>query len=403
MKAFFQVIIVISLSTPFFQVALAQSLTSEEFVDLAIKQNLDLRLARAESNVAGAQAEGIRIPPPSVGFTQMNMAGGETAQGWQVSQTIPFPTKISRDYSARQHAVKAQHEVEAVSRQEIIAQAKLIYFFVWEIQEQETLLKDKRKVLQSHIRIAKSVARSDTFAKIHVLKAESELERINNEIERISQVRQERLSVAAQFLDKNPETFYLNAQDPGLSNPPNIFSIDDTPQIHAMNHHVKHYKSLEKAAQSEWYPDLTVSYSHMAETLRFPENNQIMVGVSLPFAFFWQPNAQSGESSAKLLQAEIKLNKTKRKIQADKVNLEKALQTLKKQMLTLKNKILPKALQRKKLFQNIAPRDLSSLNEHLDTYLSIPEIHLQILDLQSKYEQTVAMLLAYKSEKDGKK
>src|SRR5690606_26169715 len=112
----------------------------------------------------------------------------------------------------------------------------------------------------------------------------------------------------------------------------------------------------------------------------------------LPFAYFWQPEAKSDESSAQRLKTEINLSKTKRNIQATKINLEKAMQTLKYQISTLSEKVLPKALKRRRLFQNIAPRDLSSLQEHLDTYISAPDIRLKILSLQSRYEQTVAEL-----------
>lgn len=404
MTVFFQVLNGLIFSCLLSQWAWAdEALSSEEFVNQAIKQNLDIRLAAAESQEAGANAQGIRIPAPSVGFTQMNMKGGQTSQGWQVSQTIPFPTKISSEYSARQHAVYAQKTEELVTKQEIESQAKFTYFLVWVTQEQDSVLKEKKEVLLKHIRIAKSVAQSDTFAKIHVLKAESELDKIENALEVVSQAWQERLSMAAQLLDKDPQTFKFEARNPGLSEAPKIESIDETPQIQAMNHHLKHYQSLEKAARSEWLPDLTVSYAHMEETMIFPENNQIMVGITLPFAYFWQPGAKSDESSAQRLKTEINLNKAKRNIQAEKVNLEKALSTLKNQISTLNNKILPKALKRKRLFQNIAPRDLSSLQEHLDTYLSIPDIRLQILSLQSKYEQAVAMLSRYKIEKGSAK
>lgn len=402
MTVFFRPLTVLIVGLFLSQGALAEtSLSSEDFVQLALQQNLDIRLANAKTIESTANAKGIRIPPPSVAFSQMNMEGGQTAQGWQVSQTLPFPTKISRDYSARQHAVSAREEEETVVRQEVAARAKLIYFLVWEAQEQKVVVKQKQDVLKKHLRIAKSIAQSDTFAKIHVLKAESELDRIENELEMVSQTHQERLSMAAQFLDKNPASFKFRASNPGLSAEPKISSVDDTPQIQAMNHHLKHYQNLEKAAQSDWLPDLTLNYSHMGETLRFPENNQIMVGFTLPFAYFWQPAAESDKTSAQRMKTEINLNKAKRNIQADKVNLEKALHTFKNQIAVLNDKILPKAVKRKRLFQNIAPRDLSSLQEHLETYLSIPNIQLQILKLQAQYEQAVAMLSRYQAEKGG--
>jgi outer membrane protein, heavy metal efflux system len=402
MKVFFQPLVVLIAGLLMSQSALSEeSLSPDEFVNLALKQNLDIQLATTESSGASASAHGIRLPAPSVGFTQMNMQGGRTAQGWQVSQSIPFPTKIRSDYSARQYALEAQKKEELVVHQEIRAQAKYIYFLVWEAQEQESVLNEKREVLEKHIRIAKSVAQSDTFAKIHVLKAESELDKIENELEMVSQLHQERFSLAAQILDKDPSTFKFKASAPKLSNAPVISSVEETPQIQALNQRLKSYQSLEKAGRAEWLPDLTVSYAHMEETMRFPANNQIMVGISLPFVYFWQPGAKSDESSAQRLKTEINITKAKRNIQADKVNLEKSLQTLKNQISVLTEKILPKALKRKKLFQNVAPRDLSTLQEHLDTYLSIPDIRLQVLMLQSKYEQAVAMLSKYAVEKGG--
>ncbi len=380
--------------------ALAEEVLSPaDFVNRALKHNLDLRLVDAETKEITAEASGIRLPPPSVSVTQMNMANGGTAQGWQVSQTIPFPSKISRDYSARQHALHARKDEELSEKLTIMAQAKLIYFLVWEAQEQKSILEEKRKLLKKHISIARSMARSDTFAKIHLLKAESEKDRVEISLENNSQVHQERLSMAAQLVDNDPKNFRFKAIEPPMRKLPNISSIENVPQIQAMKMHLKHYESLEKAARTEWLPDFTISYGRMEETLRFPENNQIMVGLTLPFAYFWQPRAKSSQGHAQRLETEIKLKKKIRQIQAEKINLEEALRSLKAQIKTLEQKILPRAIQRKRLFQNISPRNLSSLQEHLDTYLSIPDTRLQILTLKTQYEQAVSWLAQYQAEK----
>lgn len=374
-----------------------ETVTSEEFVDSALKHSLDLRLVEAETEEITAQASGIRIPPPSISVTQMNMDNGEIASGWQLSQTIPFPTKISRDRSARQHVLHARKDEEVAERQTIEAQANLIYFLIWEAQEQKSILEEKRNLLTKHIGIARSISRSDTFAKIHLLKAESERDQVENDLENIFQILQERLSMAAQLVDKNPQNFRIKAIDPGMSKLPHISSIEKIPQIQAMKMHLKHYEVLEKAARAEWFPDFTVSYGHMEETMRFPENNQLMIGVTLPFAYFWQPQAKTNEGQAKRLKTEINLRKKIRMLQAEKINLEESLRSLSTQIKILEEKVLPRALQRKRLFQNVAPRDLSSLKEHLDTYLSIPDTRLQILSLKSRYERAVSWLAQYQT------
>lgn len=372
-------------------------LTPQEFQAQALKSNLDLRLEESDLKQVKAEASGIRVPSLQVGVSQMEMKGGGTARGWQVSQSIPFPTKISSDYKARQYAVDAEKSSLEAKDQEIKAMAQYIYFFVWESQEQERILQEKANLLKKHLAIARSVSRSDTFAKVHLLKAESELDQVKNDLEMLSQVQKERMTMAAQFLDKDPQSFTFKARDPGLSQAPKISSLENVPQFQSAKKQVKRYESLESAGKSEWLPDLNVTYSHMEQTAMFPENNQIMVGVSLPFVYFWQPKSSSNQASAQRVSAEIELQKTKRSIQADKVNLEKAIDSLKNQIGVLTDDILPRSLKRKRLFQNIAPRDLSSLQEHLDTYLSIPNVQLQILSLKSKYEQAVAGLARYKS------
>lgn len=374
-----------------------ESMTAKAFEAIALESNLDLRLEGVSLKRAKAEAAGLRVPPPQVGVSQMNMQGGDTAQGWQVSQAIPFPTKVNADYKARQHALEAEKSSLDAKVQEIKAMARYIYFFVWESQEQERVLKEKLNLLKRHMAVAKSLARSDTFAKVHLLKVESDLDQVMNDLEAVSLVQKERMTTAAEFLDKDPSNFKFEAQDPGLSKAPAINSVEHTPQIKSAKKQVKRFEALERAGQAEWLPDFNLTYSHMEETPMFPENNQIMLGVSLPFIYFWQSKSASNQASAEKLSAEIEYLKIKRSIQAEKANLDKAVDSLKKQITTLTNNILPRSIRRKQMFQNIAPRDLSSLQEHLDTFISVPDIQLQILDLKSKYEWAVAGLAKYQS------
>lgn len=380
-----------------------QPLSLTAFIEKARDSNLDLSIASARTEQSEAQAQGIRIPPPMAGVSRMNMEMGESADGWQVSQTIPFPTKITSDYSARKHALKAQEMEEKALSQEVLANAKYIYFLVWAGQRELELLKEKKNMISRHINLSRSMSQFDTFARIHLLEAESQLDQIENEVKSAEQSLRERQALAATFLNENPKEFIFLASEPELSQPPEISSIEETPQIQAINQRLKSFESLETAGKSEWLPDFTVSYSHMEESAMFPENNQVMVGVTLPFVYFWQPNASSKSASAQRLEAELKLTQAKRSVVAEKVNLEKAFETLKFQITNLNEKILPNAVKRQKLFKNVAPRDLSSLQAHLDTMVSVPDISLQILSLRSRYEQAVASLAKYETQNEGEK
>ena len=130
-----------------------------EFEVQALKHNLDLRLEETQLKQIKAESVGIRVPSLQVGVSQMEMKGGSTAQGWQVSQSIPFPTKINADYKARQFALDAGKSSLEAKTQEIKAMARFIYFFIWESQEQERILQEKIDLLKKHLTIARSIAR----------------------------------------------------------------------------------------------------------------------------------------------------------------------------------------------------------------------------------------------------
>lgn len=373
------------MTSPFVQAE--GDLSLEAFTSQALKRNLSLRKENALLEEEEARATGINIPSLQVGVSQ---------QGYQVSQTIPFPTKVSSDYRARKQALKARESARQATLQEVRALARVVYFLVWESQEQERILKEKESLLKAHLKIARIVARSDTFSKVHLLKVESELDQVKNDLEAVSQLQVERQGFAAQFLDKDPMTFKFKASEPERLKGLDISPVEKTPQMKVAQSQLKQFDALESVGKSEWLPDLTVSYSRMEKSAMFPENEQITLGVTLPFLYFWQPHSKSSQAAAKKVFAEMNLQETRRKIEFDQVNLSKNIETLGQQIQLLEKTTLPRAFKRKKLFQNISPRDLSSLQEHLDTYLSIPNLELQILSLRSKYEQTLAALVKYK-------
>lgn len=123
-----------------------------------------------------------------------------------------------------------------------------------------------------------------------------------------------------------------------------------------------------------------------------------MVGVTLPFAFFWQPNSESKAASSERLQAEYELEKQKRSIDADKKILIGRIESFKKQIDTLKQKLIPRAEKRMKLVHNLAPRDMETLQDHRETMEAFPELKMKLLSLRVDYEQAVSGLEKYLSK-----
>lgn len=370
-------------------------LSSQEFVNKVLNNNLDIKLADAETELYHAKSWGLRLSPPTLAFNQMEMQGGQKSYGWSVSQKIPFPTKISSDYRARKYELNAKTHQASSIKNTVVAQARLIYFQIWKNQEEIKILAEKKSLLNKHIKLTKSLTRSNAFAQIHLLKVQSQKDQIDASLIQINQELKNNLALAAQMVDKNPLDFKFIATTPDLSVSPNLISIEKTNQIQSINSYIDYYKSLEKVAQSEWLPDFTLTYKHMNETMRFPENNEIMLGISIPFLYFWQPRAKANEGKVQSIKAKINLDKTQRNIEFQVANLNNEITSIKSQIQILKNKILPNSLQSQNLIKNIAPRDLSSLQEYLTAALSVPDVKLNILNLELKHEQAIAQLTEY--------
>jgi outer membrane protein TolC len=260
-------------------------------------------------------------------------------------------------------------------------------------------LLDKKRVLEQHIKLSRSSARSDSFAGIHVLKAESDLDFLENEILASEQNIRERQVEIANFINADPNKLKIIAEEPPLSPIPNLSATPTTHQINALKFNLENLRNRESAAKSEWFPDLNIRYKEMGATSMSTRYNEVMFGITLPFVFFWEPNAASKKASAERLQGELELEKQKRSIDSERVTLMSKAELLKKQIENLKEKLIPKAERRMKLVHNLAPRDMETLQDHRETMEAFPELKLKALELRLEYEAVISSLEKYAASK----
>jgi outer membrane protein TolC len=366
-----------------------------EFVIVAREKNLDFKIEKSKLESAEALSVGVNVPPPMVGFITMQPETGASVSGFEINQSIPFPTKLSADSSARKFLRDAQVETQKSRNLEIFAEGKLIYISLWAAQEKVKLLEDKKKILIEHIKLARSTARSDSFSKIHLLKSESDLDFLTNDIESANQLYREIQIQAAQFLNLNPEEVNWIVTEPPLSDIPQLNSVDQVPQIRTLQFELEKSKSQRFEAKSSWLPDFNLKYKKMNSSTMSEGYSEIMVGVTLPFLFFWEPNANSKKASADVTSAEYEFEKSKRKYQADSITLKARCESFKKQILTIETQSIPRAEMRMKLVHNIAPRDMESLQDHRETMEALPELELKLLDLRLQFEKAISELQKY--------
>lgn len=378
-----------------------ETLTLDNFLSKVREQNLGLKVEAAKADAANAKAVGFDIPPPMVGLTQMKMQGGDSASGFEVSQAIPFPSKLSEGRSARKFEAQAQEETQKAVSSEVAAKARLLYFSLWAAQERLGLLKEKKFVIEQHIKLSRAGSRSDSFSQIHILKAESDIDSLENEILMAEQTIRNRQIEAAEFINADPLQFKPVVQEPTATPLPTDASLERPHQLEAARLTLESFRAREGEAKASWFPDLSLRYKEMGATPMYPRYNEVMVGVSLPFLFFWEPRAASSSASAQRLQAELEYSRESRKIETGKASLLVKAESLKRQLDNIKAKLLPRAEKRMRLVHNLAPRDMETLQDHRETMEAFPDLKLKALEYREQYEEAISELQKYAHEKNS--
>ena len=323
--------------------------------------------------------------------------GSGKATNFEVSQTLPFPTKLTHNQRARNYEAKAEDIRWQAQRRETQVLAKLMYFKLWKAQQRTTLLKEKLAAIEQHLKLSRAVSRSDSFLKIHLLKAENDLDLLLNEIMQAEQELKEAQIKAAEFLDRDPTTFRFLAAEFAPSEIPKQESLRSPSGLEVKRLDLERLKAREAEAKAEWFPDLNLRYREMGGTPMTPRSSEVMLGATLPFIFFSQPSATSGKASTERSRGEFSLALERRKVDANLALLGSRALALKKQLDQIREKLLPNAEKRMHLVHNIVPRDMEALQDHREAFEALPELKLKALELREKYEETIAELEIYSS------
>ena len=381
-------------------VNLSQNLTLDQYLKLVLQQNFDLKIEDAKLEILDAKSVSLGLPPPMLSFNRMTEQDGSSSSGLEISQMIPFPTKLTANHSARKYAFQAQRQSKFLTQKQTLLNAKLLYLTLWQNQEKLSLLQEKKALLQNHLKLTRSSVRSDSFATVHLLKTESDLDMLDTEIESAKQMILERQFALATSI--NAETsFKITAVEPKISAVPVLSDLDKSHYFKAKELNLESLNAKVTEAKSSWLPDFTLKYKQMEKTAMDMAYNEIMIGVTLPFVFFWEPYSLSKQANQEALVGQYELNKEKRNINAEKFLLLSRIESLKKQLDILNLKLIPRAEKRMKLVHNIVPRDLETLQDHRETMEAYPELKLKAIDFRLEFEKSVADLEKYMSLKES--
>jgi len=374
------------------------SVTLADYLKEVESQNLTLKASRANLDAAEARSVGVAIPEPMIAVTQMRDDSG-SSNGYEISQSIPFPTKLSNDHKARKLEAKVEAANALSATREVLSQARLLYISTWIAQERIQLLQERKNIIQQHLKLSRATTRSDSSLQIHSLKAESDFDLLENEIIEAEQTLVEKVIALAEYAKTDSSQYRaLALQEPPLTAVPSENQLSSPSQLEAKRLQVEMLGARESEAKSSWLPDFNVRYRDTGRTPMGAGFTEVMVGATLPFVFFWEPNAKSKSASAERLKAEADFQKERLNVNSKTSTLQSRAISLKKQIDFISTKLLPRAEKRMRLVRNLAPRDMESLQEHREGMEEFPDLKLKALDLRLQYEATVAELSSLASE-----
>lgn len=373
-------------------------LSLEAFLAKVKEQSPDIQAEKSMDEEAAAKARGVRLSPPMVGIMNMNDSGGAN-RGIELSQEVPFPTKISNEKEVRDLEAKAQNSLYLYKRNEILLEARKAYFDFWRSFEIKKIIEEKQVWLKNHVKLSRSIARSDSAGQIHLLAVESELDQLENDV----------LEAQADLIDKlnTLKTYVPDLQTESLipDSKPKIeaISIEKSTKsllVESKEDVLKAVKSAKDYKKQSYWPDLFLRYRSFNGNEMSPKSEEIMIGVSLPFLFFWQPHSESAQATAQQHRAEAEVIKARVSSETQLKSLTEKSESLRKQIENLKNKLIPRANKRMQLVENLTVRTMEGLDEHRIVMLDYLEVRQREINAIFEFEKTNIEILKIVNQGD---
>ena len=381
-------------------------------IELASKNHPEIAALRARVDAAQARRQAApSIPPPSLSLGVMGEQGpfnsnGRMENSIEVRQTLPFPTKLTAESRTRHYEEQATEEELQARLRSLRAEVRVAYFDLYRARELQGILHERKSILEAHVRRIRSTSLSDRMLQVHLLRFESEVELSQNELEKAQQESQVAQGALNVLVGQDPHTTLPVLEEPPLPGIPNVAldsSVEGHPQIQALKSTAQAAEAASDRARAEWLPDFMLKYRY---NRRFdgvtPSNSEVMVGVELPFLFFWQPNGRAAEASARVAETRAQVVKSRNDLKFEQLKARTSAQSLYERILAYQKRILPKAEKRMKIAHSTAPTDMESLNEHRESTESLLDLRMASLSLRADYEKAIATLENLTVQNPGK-
>ncbi|QAT17555.1 hypothetical protein BU251_07410 [Candidatus Velamenicoccus archaeovorus] len=273
----------------------AEELDLKRAMNEALEANPEILSAKRSYEAANAriwQAASLTDPMFSVGYDKMTadrMLTGEPMKTYEISQDIPFPTKLFLRAKVASKLAKMAYENYQAKEKEIISQVKSAYAELFVIYREIEVNKEDKSILEQLSQSAVSRYKTGEGPQADVLKAQVELASVDTELVMLEQRRltaQGRLNV---LLNRDPQD-ELGAPSAGETikfsqTLQDCYALakQNNPELKAYRYAIDKGQAAYHLAQNEFLPDFRVTYKQM---MNDEKSWAGMVGVTVPLWFF---------------------------------------------------------------------------------------------------------------------
>ena len=332
---------------------IAASLTLEQTVDAALRDNAQLRSMRAMWEAAKEKPIQERtLPNPMLAVKNQNGVDNFNFPSTQetrveIEQSFPWPGKLGlKGKIAEKDAAAAEYDYEAM-RREVVMMVKETYFDLYSVQQVLTITRADLELLKRMAQIAETMYSTGERTQTDVLKAQTEVTMLQQKLLEYEQQEATLKAKLNQLLNRPADSPLGLA----VTTPPVEIEVRDgavRPEIKKAEAELQRSRYERDLMQKESWPDYRVGleYGHMnAGFSDFSNSENVLMltfGIDLPI---WQSKYRAGVRQAeKMIEAgQAELEAAQQQTTFDARDARFKLQTARQSLDLYRKQLIPQA------------------------------------------------------------
>jgi len=393
--------------TPIFAQDSPTSFTLKELLQEAIAKNPELAASRArwtaskfrisqarslEDPVIGADLEGIPRSTADLGkYTDIE---------YMISQTIPFPGKLSLKGKIAEKEARIVYEAYRSTEQRLTSDVKSAFEKLYLVDRSIEVLEHHKAIVEQFSKSAETRYMSGVSSQQDILKAHVELAKMTNEYLTLKQEREISIAHFNNLLNRPIESpleiVVEEGKRPFTTDWKAIqkLTLSNRPDLLAIEHEVQKQKSSTSLAKLGYLPD----FFTRVEARQFASESSLreydtFLGISLPIWFWGKQRAEVREKEAMVSEAQEAYTMMKNRILFEVKEVLIHVETKERLVQLYQTAVLPQAEQAlhasqvgyetdKVDFLNLLDADRSLREFEMEYYSAVSEYHIALADLE---------------------